>query len=912
MACPSPDHVLDYLSGSLDDAARDALDAHVDGCATCRQLMVELARTDMNADVRPGRLSAEHIGRYKVEKKLGAGGMGTVYLAYDSQLDRKVAVKLVHPELAQYGGVERLVREGRALAKLSHPNVVGVHDAGTDGNRVYIAMELVEGMSLAQWLRESPRDWRSITEKFVAAGRGIAAAHRAGIIHRDIKPENILLDKQGRAKVADFGLAGHSEPGGAITDQHDTDRLTLTGAVMGTPMFMSPEQRRGETVSGATDQYSLCAALDGALHTHRHSSKPPAWLRAAILKGLAQRPSERFASMDDLIDALDPALRRRRNRRFAAAAGSIAITGVIAGAFYTMRDRDDTGARCDAERAAIEAQWRAPDRTALTESLRATKLKYADDTATRVVAAMDEYVKDLESARTEQCKQRPRTSEARALFELSIACLGERRVDLLALRDKLRTPSAADLRLAVTAVHELPSIDDCSNAQQLEAEARARATPELLATRTELSEAMRSARAAYDDGKYPAAGEHAQRAVALARKLGGRLLAKALLLDAEVTTKLSGEKAAEPKLREAIAESETAQADDLRAQALAQLARLLALQPGRELEAVTLEPLAVGAINRAKKARAYLPVLQQAMGLARLQSGEVAKALASFEAALASAREVLPHDDPRMPDYLYMVGVALSQLRRPQDALEYQREAYDVAVEAFGANHPNAARFSINFAISHAATGNCAKAIEVLTRSRALLEGVLAADSPEHLQIDQTLGACYWMTGKPDEALREYTKRQNALVAANRTRSAEYASSWVDVGDVQIESKAYSDAVASYTKAVKAYEDLVGVNDVRLALPLWRTGEAHLRANQPERAIEPLERAVKIYDGANAPAVTAADAWSRLGFALWSRPQDRARARELVIKARDGYSAGTMATAVSRVATMKTWLEAHK
>ncbi|HEY5937803.1 MAG TPA: protein kinase, partial [Kofleriaceae bacterium] len=322
MSCPSPDRVLDYLARRVGSEERDALEAHVDTCSACRQLLGELARsTIVDELVAP---DPEHeptqIDRYRIESRLGGGGMGTVYVAYDPQLERRVAVKLVHPELAVRGGVERLLREGRALARLAHPNVVGVHDAGVANGRVYVAMELVEGETLAAWLAFAPRSWRAIAGKFVDAARGLAAAHRAGIVHRDVKPENILLDAEGRAKVADFGLAGQPVEPATLDDAvRDPDsRITRPGAVMGTPMFMSPEQRRGEEVGPATDQFALATACWKALTEPRpklnsselfigqpdkarreansselfigqpdKAKRVPGWLRRALARGMA-------------------------------------------------------------------------------------------------------------------------------------------------------------------------------------------------------------------------------------------------------------------------------------------------------------------------------------------------------------------------------------------------------------------------------------------------------------------------------------------------------------------------------------------------------------------------------------------------------------------------------------------------
>ncbi|MCW5806226.1 MAG: serine/threonine protein kinase, partial [Deltaproteobacteria bacterium] len=302
--------MLAYLARRLAVAEQHGLEAHVDACRECRVLLAELAVGESELVERVPDPTA--IGRYRIEARLGDGGMGTVYAAYDPQLDRRVAIKLVHADLASRGGADRLVREGRALAKLASPNVVAVHDAGIDGDRVYIAMELVEGDTLAAWLAAAPRTWRAILDAFVAAGRGLAAAHAAGIVHRDVKPENILIDKHGLVKVTDFGLASASPE--ASEDDGDElagdERITRPGGIVGTPAFMSPEQRRGESVGPATDQYSLCAAIASALR----AAHAPGWVRSALARGMAIDPAARFPSLAELVAALDPEPRARRRR----------------------------------------------------------------------------------------------------------------------------------------------------------------------------------------------------------------------------------------------------------------------------------------------------------------------------------------------------------------------------------------------------------------------------------------------------------------------------------------------------------------------------------------------------------------------------------------------------------------------
>ena len=308
------------------------------------------------------------IGRYLLLSQLGAGAMGIVYAAYDPELDRKVALKL----LKHHGGDvaasrKRLQREAQALAKLDHPNVVSVHDVGVHKDRLFVAMEYVAGKTLGSWMAEAKalptasgrrpsagpeqvlraRPWREVLEVFMQAGRGLAAAHEAGLVHRDFKPDNVMLNADGRVRVMDFGLARGD--GGEATARGDAvertvrgaapvlSGLTQVGAIIGTPAYMSLEQFEARDVDARSDQFSFCVALYEALYGERpftgdtiaaltealraeaireapRGNVVPGWVRAVVLRGLARAPEARFGSMEALLDALaaDPAARRRR------------------------------------------------------------------------------------------------------------------------------------------------------------------------------------------------------------------------------------------------------------------------------------------------------------------------------------------------------------------------------------------------------------------------------------------------------------------------------------------------------------------------------------------------------------------------------------------------------------------------
>jgi hypothetical protein len=268
------------------------------------------------------------LGRYIVLDPLGEGGMGVVYAAYDPELDRKLAVKVLRDRLSgAVGRSSRLLREAQALARLDHPNVVAVYDVGTIDGQVFIAMELVAGQTIGAWLEARPRDGRAIVEVYRLAGHGLAAAHALGIVHRDFKPENVLIDSRGRVRVVDFGLARTAEdaedadnpPPGAAPDPERSGggarvslavTLTRTGAIVGTPGYIAPEQEHGKT-QPAVDQFSFCVALWKALYGElpyagksgpelaaaakageiRAPSSPtrvPAWLHRILLRGLSR------------------------------------------------------------------------------------------------------------------------------------------------------------------------------------------------------------------------------------------------------------------------------------------------------------------------------------------------------------------------------------------------------------------------------------------------------------------------------------------------------------------------------------------------------------------------------------------------------------------------------------------------
>jgi len=494
------------------------------------------------------------VNRFVILDVVGRGGMGVVYAAYDPELDRKIALKLVRPNRPG-AGEGQLLREAQAIARLSHPNVVAVYDVGTHLHQVFLAMELVEGRSLGRWLAETPRSVREILDVFIAAGRGLAAAHAAGVVHRDFKPDNVLIGHDGRVRVADFGVARRFESPGEepperpdLPEEARSARSTMAaaeatrwGVAVGTVPYMAPEQLRRGTADARSDQFAFCIALFEALYGERPFAgqgafdlalamesgelrtpnpavrRVPAWVRLVLARGLAFDPAARFPSMDELLAALsrDPAAARRRLWGIAAAVAVLLVAGLGLRELALRRARV-----CAGGEAKVAELWNPERKAAVHTAFRATGLPFAEGTWTGVERALDRYAEGWAGMHREACEAtRVRGEQSEALLDRRMFCLDQRLRDAGALIDLFSHADGAVVEKSVAASADLPALASCADLSALNARVPPPTDPKVRQAVRKIGQEVAVARASAAAGRYAVGLDPARRAAAAAEKI---------------------------------------------------------------------------------------------------------------------------------------------------------------------------------------------------------------------------------------------------------------------------------------------------------------------------------------------------------------------------------------------------------
>ena len=924
--CLPAELIVRYVDGTLEDSERSSVERHADACASCRVALSQLAAgslaqrstmaastpgADGEAEVAPGSA----IGRYIVLYKIGRGGMATVYAAFDPELDRKIALKVLRGRGERDHA--RLRREARTLAALSHPNVVTVHDVGEHAGLLYIAMELVAGDTLREWL-QTPRTWREVVEVFLPAARAIAAAHAKGIVHRDLKPENLLVDRAGVVRVSDFGLA-------VVTASHASD------AVAGTPAYMAPEQREGE-VSEKSDQYSFCITLHEALYGARPDGSARALVargtpRAAIeavRRGLAERPSDRNPSMAELVRvlAIDP---RRRRRQVAVGAGVLATAGVVAGLLVT---REAAGAQCDVAAAAAKARW-STQRDLVRRAFASTRHAAAEPAFAAVDRGLTRYFDEWGRMSTESCERtHVRGDQSAQLLDLRARCLDHRLASAAALIDVLAAANRpAIVEGAVTAVAGLPAIASCADVEALTALVPRPTDPAIAKQVDALDAKLAKAAALQLTGQYEAAAAIVTPALPEVVTLDhAPLVAHARWLEGDLEYRAGDYDGAVKALEDAVAQAARGRDDRTATRALTLLAGVVGYVQGKPEHGLMLALAADAWLVRSGSAPEDEAELADIRGLIHDARGEPLLAKPFYERAL-ELREKLYG-----PDHL-LVALSLNNLAgvpytlgKLQEARQLHERARaireralgpvssDLAVSinalasidqnegklddaergfrralaiwqtVLGPDHPDVAAAHNNLGNLLRKKGDYANAVKELERA-------LAIWPPEHPYALLALGNVGIIHYEQGDHARALTAFDTAIARARETLGDKHpslASDLVNRGQVHVALERHAEATADFAAALAMFEATVPAGDRRIAWVLTHAGKHALARKQVTLATAHLARATKILeaDREAQPAELAAARFA-LARARWEAGA-RAEALALARAARDG------------------------
>jgi eukaryotic-like serine/threonine-protein kinase len=775
----------------------------------------------------------EIVGRYVVLERLGAGGMGEVYAAYDPELDRKIAIKLLLPSQGDSSssstGPARLLREAQAMAKLHHPNVVAVHDVGTHDIRVFVGMEYVDGGTLADWMDAGtdghgrPHAWRLVLERFIPAGEGLAAAHVAGLIHRDFKPANVLVGRDGSIRVADFGLArravreleqeppppdspsripeqianevvtgatlpasdfvlpaselvslGRVSLGRAPVSDSLSMRMTVTGATLGTPAYMAPEQYGQRDVDARADQFSYCVALWEALYGERpfagdslhvlmfaisqarlreppSNSDVPAWIRRVLVRGLANEPTQRWPDMQALLTELrtDPSERRRKIGLTVVGLGLVG--GLAWGAIAMQPEPVVAEPLCTGASAAFQDALTPERREAVAARFAAFEQQWAHDLGDRLLPRLDTWAGDWQAAWTDSCEDtHVRNEQSSELLDRRMLCLDRQRRGFIGIVDALRNADEPLARRADELLAEL-DLDACSDSEAL-----LRITP--LPDDPAKVEAIKYADAVLDDSQGLYLGGHyfpglmlleSQRAIVTQLDYAP-LSASFEQLRGRLATTLGDLKGGELTLERAFGLA-LQSGDDKRA---AKVARSLALELKEQDR--TVEALRWLAIGTALVERLDDDGLRGDLEIARSQTLAAMGDLTGAEASAQVAFDLMSKARPgsaSVGDTLYLLGIASFRAGRYDETITRLEQARKAWASDIGPRHPRIGATLGVLGGTARGKGDYAQAQAYFEEALAISVGNYGADHVHTTDTMMNLAVSLADQGKYDEAI---------------------------------------------------------------------------------------------------------------------------------------------------------------
>jgi tetratricopeptide (TPR) repeat protein/tRNA A-37 threonylcarbamoyl transferase component Bud32 len=901
------------------------------------------------------------VGRYVILDQLGLGGMGVVYRAYDPDLDRRVALKLVRA--VSEDATARLVREAQALAKVSHPNIVQIFDVGVFGDTVFIAMELVEGRTLSKWTRETKPECRPLLAHLIEAGRGLSAAHAAGLVHRDFKPQNVIVGEDGRVRVLDFGVArlavdrattssddleldaSSSGKLAAFTGEPDTGVATalerprarthneddlprfVVSRLTGTPIYMAPEQRRPGMLDARADQFSFAVTCWELLHgvrpfqgedekaylaaSARGTFRPPAannatpmWVRRALQRAMSPKADERYRTMDDLLAALaaDPA---RRRQRIATIAAGVVLAGAATIAIAT---RTHAATPCEDAAQHLAGVWDASVADRLAHAFHATGASFADDTATKVRAALDHRADAWITMHREACRAtRVSAEQSAALLDLRMGCLDRRRQELHALVDQLVTaPDPVRVAAAVEAVERLPPIAACADRDALTAVVP---LPSDLAQQTlitALRTELAATRALLTTGQWPEAERRAVHLEQRAQVIGwAPLVAEVAELHGQVERHLGDVPAAEAAFHEAVAAAARAHEDAISSEAWSDLAWVVGYEQERPAEGLAFATAAEAVAVRTDAPMHELASIAQTRALIWSTKGDQEAALREARRALVLADRDRVADPTQATDMIGTIAMIETTQGDYPHAEQTLRDVLARRRSELGEGHPKVADALDNLGVVRFHQGAYAEARRDYEQALAMRTAALGADARDVGTSHNNLGGLLMDIGDDRGAAAHLEAALRIYEHVLGPEHADLAIPLSNLGELATRRADFTLAIHDCERAL-ALDTRSGPDDPQLAFDLVCIGEAQLGRRDLAAARTVLERALDLREHGGGDAGELA----RTRFDLAKALSDRARARRLAIQARDGFATAGEQWQVRHAETIA-WLASH-
>jgi tetratricopeptide (TPR) repeat protein len=921
-ACPGDDTITLLVCGQLVGARVEVLESHVVTCESCRKLVGilreahgsgdERLRASMFGLVAPGSL----VGRYRIEDMLGAGGMGVVYAAHDPELDRDVALKLLYPMIGDDGRDEvaqRLRHESTTMARLRHPNVATIHDIGRYRDQLFLVMERVRGTTLRAWVG-ADRPWQVVVSTFVLAGKGLGAAHDAGIVHCDFKPDNVLLDADGRPLITDFGLAqviagsrARMGPNKPVHALGSSSMIDVSGAhVFGTPAYMAPERFDAAIAADVQgDVFAFAAALYEVLYGRRPfegttvdemraavsrgvPAKPPvgpvpAWLYRVVARGLDPDRARRYRAMSEMLDALQPPPRRSRWIVWAGAATAIAAAGVAGWQF--TRDDDAAAVTCNA-RGELAGIWDAPTRAKLGGAWGTS------DTAThawsRVSASLDRYTDAWTAASDAACMS---PSPIPAVAEFKSRCLRTMRVKLRAVVDRLGASDPKAIAMADRTVTSLPSAADCGN------DAPVTPVPVDPFMRTQV-EQLRDRLAAADTtsiaGKFDDAALAIDNIDANAKVVGFKpLLAEvqysramnlrgaaakpevttAALRDAAAAAEASGDEVLAVKAWTALAfqagevTGDFARGREYIGYAAASIERLGG-NPRLELRLDVTRGRIDWHQNKLDDARRWYqhaldlakddPVFTiealSGLGLVDTAAGNLAKAYEVERHVLDLRIKMYGEVHPEVARSYTQLGDVTMRLAKLQDSYDYYKKADATAQRVYGSEHSSVQFTAHNLGGILRDLGRAADAEREFRRAVRIATTALGPDHPYTAKSEQSLGMALFDQNKFDEAVALLRHAVGVKRKAYGDRELETIGAINDLGIALRGQGNYAESLANLDKALAGFLASEGPTGDDLAQAYVARGRTLMAMHRSREAEASLVQAEAIYKKTETPA----------------------------------------------------------